>query len=158
MISARDRTSIRRPIDEVFAFVADTTNDPAWHTDLTEVRRRGSGPTQLGSEWDIQFRPFMGQSSGTMKVTEFEPNQLLLLKGRMGPMEPTIRYTFRSVSDGTEFGREVVMQLPGLMRLLQPLMRPSFAKRNRQFLANLKALRERTTAQQGRSQSGGSPS
>ncbi|MDQ2934705.1 MAG: SRPBCC family protein [Chloroflexota bacterium] len=131
----------------MFAFVADTANDPAWHTDLTEVRRRGSGPTQLGTEWDIQIKPFMGQSSGTLEVTEFEPNHLLVLQGRMGPMAPTIRYSFRAVNAATDFGREVVMQPLGLMRLLQPVMRPTLAKRNRQFVENLKSLLERTAAE-----------
>lgn len=143
MISARDSTKIDRPIEEVFAFVADTTNDPAWHTDFTEVRRRGSEPTRLGTEFDIQIKPFMGQSTGSLKVTGYEPNRLLELEGRVGPMEPTIRYTFRTADGGTEVDREEALQPPGLMRLLQPFLRPVFARRNRQFLGNLKQLLER---------------
>jgi hypothetical protein len=143
MISARDSTTIGRPIEEVFSFVADTTNDPSWHTDFTEVRRRGAQPTQLGTEFDIQIKPFMGQSTGWLKVTGYEPNRLLELKGRVGAMEPTLRYTFRTADGGTEVGREEALEPPGLMRLLQPFLRPIFARRNRQFLKNLKQVLER---------------
>jgi hypothetical protein len=142
MISTQASTTIERPLGAVFSFVADTTNDPAWHTDLLEVRRRGSAPTGAGSEFEVRIKPFMGQSDGLLQVTKFEPDRLLELHGRMGPMEPTIRYSFRPANGATEVRREVELRPPGVMRLLQPLMRPTFAKRNVEFLANLKRVLE----------------
>ncbi len=144
MITTHGSTTIDRPVGDVFSFVADTTNDPAWHTDLLEVRRRGAGPTGPGSEFDVRIKPFMGQSTGTLRVTRLELNKLFELHGRMGPMEPTISYSFRSSNGGTDIGRDVALQPPGLLRLLQPLMRPTIAKRNREFLENLRRVLEAT--------------
>ncbi len=142
MITAESGTSIDRPVDDVFAYVADTTNDPVWHLDVLHAKRRGEGPTHEGSEFDIRIKPFMGQSGGSLRVTRFESNQLLELSGRMGPLEPTIQYTFRATDGSTEVRRAVRLQPPGLMRLLQPLMRPTIAKRNSEFLGNLKRVLE----------------
>lgn len=142
MIRMEASTTIDRPLGDVFSFVADTTNDPAWHTDLLEVHRRGAGPTGPGSEFDVRIQPFMGQSSGILRVTRFEPNQMLELRGRMGPMEPIIRYSFTTWDGGSQVRREVTLQPTGVMRLLQPLMRPTLVKRNRQFLVNLKRVLE----------------
>jgi hypothetical protein len=57
-------------------------------------------------------------------------------------MEPTISYAFRPMGGGTEVAREVTLQPPGLLRILQPLMRSMFAKRNNEYLGNLKKVLE----------------
>ena len=46
---------IRRPIDEVFDFVADGTNDPTWHTTVVEGRRASAGPIGLGTTFDVIY-------------------------------------------------------------------------------------------------------
>jgi hypothetical protein len=39
MVDRSDSIMIDRPVEEVFAYVADVTNDPAWHTDILEARK-----------------------------------------------------------------------------------------------------------------------
>lgn len=43
---------IRRPLDTVFSFVADTTNDPRWHTTVVEGQRTSAGPVGLGTTFE----------------------------------------------------------------------------------------------------------
>ena len=38
MIDRSDSILIDRPVEEVFAYVGNVTNDPTWHTDVLEVR------------------------------------------------------------------------------------------------------------------------
>ena len=42
MIEARGSTDIARPIEEVFAYVADARNEPRWLPGAAEVRRRSA--------------------------------------------------------------------------------------------------------------------
>jgi uncharacterized protein YndB with AHSA1/START domain len=39
MINIEDSVIIKRPVEEVFSFVADQTNAPQWQEGLLEVRR-----------------------------------------------------------------------------------------------------------------------
>ena len=47
-----DSIVIDRPVDEVLRFVADTSNDPKWHTTVVEVRKTSAGPIGLGSTFE----------------------------------------------------------------------------------------------------------
>lgn len=142
MIRLTNSIEIERPVEEVFAYVSDVTNDPAWHTDILDARRIDSGPIGIGSEFEVRIQPFMGQSTGRVAVTVHQPSAGFELSGRLGPMEPVIRYRFRRANGETEVEREVSMQPPGLMRLLAPVLRPMMRGRNQGFLANLKRVME----------------
>lgn len=135
--------SIARPVKDVFDFVSDVRNDPQWHTDILEVRPAGEGPVGVGTVFSVRFKPFMGQSEGTVTVSEFEPHNRVVLKGKMGKMAPTLTYTFEAEGSGTtRFSRAVEMDPPGLMRLMAPLMKGMFRKQNAGFAANLKRVLE----------------
>lgn len=50
-----DSIVIGRPVDEVLQFVADTSNDPKWHTTVVEVRKTSAGPVGLGSTFEGNY-------------------------------------------------------------------------------------------------------
>lgn len=142
MIRTQASTTIDRPLADVFTFIAESPANPAWDSDILELIRRGTGPTALGSEFTSRIKPFMGQSEGSFQVTKFESDRHLELRGRLGPMEPAIRFWFAPSGAGTELRREIEMQPTGLMRLLEPLIRRSVAKRNEAILDELKRVVE----------------
>jgi uncharacterized protein YndB with AHSA1/START domain len=142
MIETSDSITIDRPIEEVFAYVTDTSNDPAWHTDILEVRKTSEGPIGLGTKWHVGFKPVMGVSEGAMEVVAFEPNRREVMRGIMGPMQPTLTYLVEPVGGGTRFTRNVQIKVSGMMRLMEPLMRLMTPKRNAGFVAKLKRVLE----------------
>jgi uncharacterized protein YndB with AHSA1/START domain len=135
-------TKINRPVDDVFAYVADTTNDPAWHTDVIEARQTTAGPLGKGTTYHLRLKPSMGVSEGTAEVVDYEPPRKQVLRGDMGSMSPTITYLFEPAAGATMFTRRVQFQLPGMMRLMQPAVSLMGKRRNRAFLANLKRVLE----------------
>jgi uncharacterized protein YndB with AHSA1/START domain len=142
MVDITVATTINRPVGEVFAYVADTTNDPAWHTDVQEVVRLAEGPVRTGMSYRIRIKPFMGVSEGTVEVIALEPNRRQVLRSEMGAMKPTITYLLEPAGGATTFTRRVQIELRGPMRLMQPLMRAIGRKRNAAFVANLKRVLE----------------
>lgn len=142
MVDRTDTVTINRPAEDVFAYVTDTSNDPAWHTDILEARKITEGPIGIGTRWRLRFKPFMGVSESTSEVVEFEPNRKEVLRGVAGPMTTTLTYTFESVGGGTRHGRRVQITISGWMKLMDPLMRLMVPRRNMTFLANLKRVLE----------------
>jgi uncharacterized protein YndB with AHSA1/START domain len=142
MIDTSGSVTIKRQVEEVFAYVTDTSNDPAWHTDLLEARKTTDGPIGMGTIWHSRFKPSMGISEGEMEVVAFEPNRRQVLRGVVGPMEPTLTYLFEPVGGGTRFTRQVQIKVSGMMKLMEPLMRLMIPRGNTKFLANLKRVLE----------------
>jgi uncharacterized protein YndB with AHSA1/START domain len=142
MIERSDSVTINRPVDEVFAYVTDTANDPAWHTDILEARKTSDGPIDTGTRWHQRIKPFMGVSEATAEVVAFEPYRMEVLRGVAGPMRPTLTYLFEPSDGGTRFTRRVQIDVSGMMRLMQPIMRMMMTKRNAGFVANLKQVLE----------------
>ena len=134
-------TTIARPPADVFAFVADGRNDPAWHTDVLDVRS-STEAVGKGTVFDVKVKPSMGVSEGTMTVTRFEPDILIEYEGRMGKMAPTVTHMCEPAGEGTRVTRRVVLDPPGMMRLGAPMIRRMIAKDNAGFLANLKGILE----------------
>ncbi len=44
MMDVTDSITINRPLEEVFAFAGDPSNDPAWATVMVESRITSDGP------------------------------------------------------------------------------------------------------------------
>src|SRR6266542_3615823 len=144
MIRAAASQVIRRPVGEVFAFATDATNEPRWHTDVLEVAPTSptaSGPAAAGAtyRWVVDF---MGRKDMHMRVVQVEPDRREVLQATAGPMLPTLTYTFEPQDGGTTFTRTVEIEPRGFMRLMAPMLRGMVAKRNAQFVANLKRVLE----------------
>lgn len=133
-----NQTTIARPAEDVFAFVADPRNDPKWHTDVLEAHRNDEGPVGAGTTYAVRFKPFMGQSEGTITVREYAPPKRVVMDGKMGSMAPTVTLTVEPNGAGSRFTRHVQIPARGLLRILAPLMGPMVRKEADRFLANLK--------------------
>ena len=133
-----NQITIARAAEEVFAFVSDPRNDPKWHTDVLEAHRADDGPVGVGTTYATRFKPFMGQSEGTVTVREYTPPQRIVFDGQVGTMAPTITLTIEPDEAGTRFTRHVEIQTHGLLRILAPLMTPMARREASRFLANLK--------------------
>ena len=143
MIDRSDSVTISRPVEEVFAYVVDTRNDPKWHTDAIEVQKTSEGAIRAGTTWHVHVKPSMGVSEGDIEVLTFDLNRKEVVKGSFGPMKPTVTYTFEPAGDGTRFTRHVQIKMSGGMRLMEPLIKLMFARRNAGFVGNLKQVLER---------------
>ena len=71
MIRFQQAIEIDRPIDEVFAYLADFTNVPSWNYYVRDVRQLTPGPVQVGTVYD-QIRRTDRQR---FQVTALEPSR-----------------------------------------------------------------------------------
>ena len=62
---------INRPIDEVFAFLADGTNDRKFSPRVQEIRKTTDGPVGVGTVFESTVKDAGMKSSRRFELTEF---------------------------------------------------------------------------------------
>jgi uncharacterized protein YndB with AHSA1/START domain len=142
MISMEHVVVINRPVEDVFAFVADQANEPRWHKDVLEAHPQR--PVELGASvtWLVRF---MGKNTYVVEVTAFEPLRRIELTTTQGPLKPTLTHTFEPTNGATRYQRRVQIPLHGMFRLVGPIMTATGAahRRNARWAENLKHLLEK---------------
>jgi carbon monoxide dehydrogenase subunit G len=65
-------TTINRPIDQVFAFLADGTNDTKFSPRVQEITKVTDGPTGVGTVYSSTVKDAGMKTSREFKLTDFE--------------------------------------------------------------------------------------
>jgi hypothetical protein len=121
MATFQNTVMIRRPVQDVFAFLADFENIPTWNYAIVETRKTSPGPVGPGSTYR-QVRSVPRRSEEGFEVTVFEPTGRLEIHGDIGPFTATIGYLLTPEADGTSLTNVVDLEPPaGPLRLVAPL-------------------------------------
>jgi uncharacterized protein YndB with AHSA1/START domain len=64
---------IDKPIDDVFAFLADGTNDPKFSPRVQRIQRTTDGPVGVGTVFESTVKDAGMKSSRKFELTDFEP-------------------------------------------------------------------------------------
>jgi uncharacterized protein YndB with AHSA1/START domain len=121
MATLQNTVTIRRPVEDVFAFLADFENIPRWNYAILETRKLSPGPVGVGTAYR-QIRSIPRRSEEGFEVTAFEPAGRLEIHGDIGPFTATIGYQLAPTGDGTRLTNAVDLEpSSGALRLLAPL-------------------------------------
>ena len=66
-------TTINRPIDQVFAFLADGTNDTKFSPRVQEIKQLTDGPPGVGTVYSSTVKDAGVKTSREYKLSEFDP-------------------------------------------------------------------------------------
>ena len=142
MMTTEATESIARPAAEAFAFIADVRNDPRWHTDVLRASLAEGEVVGAGSVFEIQTKPVMGISGGTVTISVYDPPSRIVFDVRMEKLTPTTTFTIVPDGDGCRVTRRIEIEPQGLMRVMAPFMGGRLRSSNIGFLANLKRVLE----------------
>jgi uncharacterized membrane protein len=133
---------IDRPVDEVFDFTHDQTNDALWQTTLVETQPLTEGPMRVGSRWR-EVRKFLGKRIETvMELTEYEPKTRSAVKMVSGPVPLSGRYLLEPVDGGTRFTVTGELDAHGFFKLAEPVFARITGRELESNLGHLKDLLE----------------
>ncbi|WP_433566278.1 SRPBCC family protein [Nocardia sp. CA-151230] len=117
MPAASRTVTIARPVDEVFAFFADSTNSARWRTGVKQIA--AEGPPAVGTVYRQTVSGPGGRGiPADVQITEYIPNEKVVLNGIAGPLRPTVTYAFTPVAEGTAVTFSLAAELSGLKKLL----------------------------------------
>src|SRR5207249_1443079 len=120
---------LAQPVEQVFAFLTDTRNLPAWQSDLIEIEQLTAGPLRAGTQVREVRRQGPRQAENRAEVQVFELNCRFALKTTTQP-EVTVSYSFEPHAGGTQLTYEFAMLTSGLMLLLEPLISGAIKKQS----------------------------
>lgn len=137
-------TTIRRPIGQVFDYVADPTNEPRWHADLATVEQISDGQGRLGARYRVAYEPGPTAPPPTViAVVDVQPQQRVRTESEGGALGSTTVDEFEAVGSGTRVTRTVRVEPHSLpMKLMGLVMGPVLRRRTEQSMANLKQVLE----------------
>jgi len=144
MATFHNTITIARPTDEVFAFLADFGNIPAWNYAITRTVQTSPGPAGVGATYR-QTRAIPRRSEEAFEVTDFAPPSRLAIKGQIGPFDATSSYLLQSAAGGTRLTNDVELEpSSALLRPFGPLAIPRVKAAIARNLGTLKQLLEGT--------------
>jgi uncharacterized protein YndB with AHSA1/START domain len=141
MIQHEVTIHLNRPVEQVFAFLADTGKVSTWQSNLIELEPLTEGPLRLGSRFREIRRLGRRDSEIQGQVTAFEPNKRLETKTTTKP-EVTVSYAFEPENGGTRLRYRFILLSTGIMRLLEPLIARSIKKESESDFETLKRILE----------------
>jgi uncharacterized protein YndB with AHSA1/START domain len=117
MPSAERTVTINRPVEEVFAFVADGRKAKHWRSGVLDVDIvSGEG---LGARYSQGVKgPGGRRIPADYEITEFEPNQRIAFRATAGPVRPEGSFTFEGMGTGTIVTFGLNAELSGWKRLV----------------------------------------
>ena len=141
MIQHEVTLHLNRPVEQVFAFLADYQNLRTWQSDLIENEQLTEGPLRVGTLFREVRRTGPSQSEIHGEITDFEPNKGFSTKTSTKP-QVTVSYSLEGENGGTRLNYKFVMLTSGMMRLLEPLMAGAIKKDTEQDFQKLKHILE----------------
>jgi carbon monoxide dehydrogenase subunit G len=138
MGSFENTVTIRRPVDDVFAFLADFENVPRWNYAIVETRKVSPGPVGVGTTYR-QTRSVPRSSEEAFEVTVFEPSSRLEVQGDLGAFRAKVSYALEPTGSGTRLTNAVELGSSGLLALVGPL---ATSRVKHAVAANLETLKQ----------------
>jgi uncharacterized protein YndB with AHSA1/START domain len=135
---------IDRPIDEVFAFLADGENDPKFSARVIEIAKTTDGPPAVGTIYASTVKDAGMKSKREFKLTEFVPPTRIRWSelSHNAVVVPEGGYDLAPAGDGTELTFFNVLQGRGLGVLIAGLALRSARKGADAFAQSIKVAVE----------------
>jgi len=149
MATFKNTVTIARPAEEVFAFLADFGNIPAWNYAIARTVQTSRGPSGVGATYR-QIRTIPRRSEERFEVTDFAPPNRLAVHGQIGPFTASSSYLLKPTADGTRLTNDVELEPSSvLLRPIGPLAIPRVKAAVARNLGTLKQLLEGTRPEAG---------
>jgi len=139
-------TVIHRPVEDVFALIADLPNYAKWLSTsqlYAGVTQYSELPVREGTRYVDTGK--MTRMTGA--VTAFEPPSRMSFRQEsislFGALNIEIRYVLAAEGDETRVTRRVIVNSSGGYSLLQPVLLRAIRKENERILAAMKAYLEK---------------
>jgi uncharacterized protein YndB with AHSA1/START domain len=138
--------TIDRPIEEVFAYIADNENDPQWCVPVVETTRVAGAAPGVGARYTFASRVGLMKVRGEFETTGFEAPEAIRWSGKSAIVTFSGQYRLTPTATGTRLVERTAFEPKGGLKLLQAVMRPTYTTT---YQTQLQRLKRRLEAGRG---------
>lgn len=136
---------ISRPVEEVFDFVADERNEPAYNPQMRSVGKATPGAIGVGTRWQVVMSSGKRATPFEVEVTEYTRPSRLGSTTRMATAVISGALTFVPAADGTLLSWSWDLRPKGMLKLAGPLFTMVGRRQEKRIWSSLKAHLEAGT-------------
>lgn len=141
MIQHEVTIHLNKPVEQVFAFLMDTSKLATWQSNLIKSEQLTEGPLRMGSRFREIRRINNKETEIQGEITALEPNKRLETKTATKP-QAMVSYSLDPEQGGTRLKYKFVLITSGLMRLMEPVIASSIKKDTEADFETLKRVLE----------------
>lgn len=123
MAHAEHSVTVDRPIEQVFAYLADEHNDPRWRSGVLQIERVSDHGGQGATIRQVMKGPGGRRIRGDYRITAYQPPRRFEFQVIAGPARPAGRFSLSEDGPGrTRLTFAMDAQPKGLMRLMDGMI------------------------------------
>lgn len=142
MAKIQNTITIQCPIEDVFAYVADITNNDKWQTGVKAAEFTSGGSVGVGTTFKYDAEIMGRNLETTGELTAYDPPKTYSWKATTGPFPMSGSTTFESVGSGTIVVDTLEAVVGGFFKLAEPLLIKQMQDQTERDLKKLKKLLE----------------
>lgn len=146
MVRVEGQIIIRRPVDEVFDFVADERNEPRYNPQMRRVEQTSAGPIGVGTTFRAESMSRGRSVEMTITFTHYERPRRLTSATHLSNMDIRGTLTFDPVADGTRMRWSWELEPRGMLKLMTPVVTVIGRRQERTIWTDLKRYLEARAA------------
>jgi uncharacterized protein YndB with AHSA1/START domain len=134
---------IRRPVEEVFAYVEDARNRPQWDEGVDSEELTSPEPIRVGTTVRTRLRSMGRAHEYNWEVVEHQPPSRMTIESTSGPFPTTLAYELADRAGETALEFTITGRPAGMMRLFEPLIARNTQRNIERGFARLKHVLEK---------------
>ncbi len=137
-------TIIKRPISDVFDYLADVENDVNWRDEIIQAEFISKAPLGIGSEGRHKVKQGSGELDVTWKCTRLDSPVNIEWEWTSG-IPASAGYKLKTTDEGTDFTFYGTTTDKGITRFISPIIQFVFNRQLQKNAENLKKILESNT-------------
>lgn len=143
MIKIKDSITINKPLEKVFAFVANMENLPQWQSEVVKSKIITPGPTRVGTKFTEEVKVGRSKLPTMCEVNEFVANKRIGFVASSSAIGYQGLFSVeKSGQSSTAVNLTATASLKGFYKLLSPIFSAEAKKGARKELQQLKKVLE----------------
>lgn len=139
MAKIEGQITIGRPVEVVFDYVADQTNEPQYNPKMVRAEKETAGPIGTGTRFRSAVRSGGRTAEMLIENTGYDRPRLLASTTTMKQMDIAYTLKFDPVADGTRMRWSGEVRPKGGLRLLGPLVTWMGTRQEQRIWSSLKS-------------------